>query len=133
MRIDTNQLKRIHAAIQLLGLQKNKADLVHSFSNGRCESTKDLTYAEANEMLQHLNVHVQPTEECDKKRKRLIGMAYGIGANSEFVKAWCEKYGVYGVKKKFNQYDSRELSGLIAKFSKVEKHTVEKTLEVAGV
>lgn len=131
MTITPNQLKGIHAAIKRLKLEKNKKDLVFSFSKENSDSTKDLTRAQAQELLDYLNNKIEPNE-CDKKRKRLIGMSFGIGANTEFVKAWCEKYGVFGKKKKFNEYDSRELSGLIAKFQFVEKHRVEKVLEVAG-
>lgn len=128
MTVTNTQLKGIHAALKQCGFENSKADLVHSFSNGRTESSRDLTRKEAQELLDYLNNKIEP-DECDKKRKRLIGMAYGIGANTAFVKAWCEKYGVFGLKKKFNEYNSRELSGLIAKFGLVEKHAVTKILE----
>jgi hypothetical protein len=132
MQVNHAQLGQIHKLLKQTGREANKADLVASFTDGREESSAKMTYEEATKLINHLSMQTQP-DDCDKKRKRLIGMAYGIGANAQFVKAWCEKYGVYGVKKEFNKYDSKELSGLISKFSKVERHRVEKTLKELGL
>jgi hypothetical protein len=130
--IEPAQNKELHRLLSASRQTAYKADLVYSFSGGRTESSRELSTNEAAALILHLKGR-KPTEsyDCEQKRKRLIGMSYGIGQNAEFVKKWCEKYGVGGAKKRFNEYNSRELSGLIAKFAKVEKHRVEKTLEIA--
>ena len=53
---------------------------------------------------------------CEKLRKALIAKSYVIGEEVEFVKNWCEKYGVFETKKKFNDYNAQELKGLLEKF-----------------
>lgn len=133
MNVSNAHLGTIHALLKQTGTADNKRDMVYSITNGRSESTRDLTAQEAQNMISKLQAiqAAKPAvnDECDKKRKRLIGMAYGIGENAAFAKAWCEKYGVFQTKKKFNEYSSTELSALIAKFEKVHKHRVKKALE----
>lgn len=133
MSVNNLQLGTIHALLKQTGTADNKRDMVYSITGGRSESTRDLTAQEAQNMISKLQAiqAAKPAvnDECDRKRKRLIGMAYGIGENADFAKAWCEKYGVFQTKKKFNEYSSTELSALIAKFEKVHKHRVKKALE----
>lgn len=66
---------------------------------------------------------------CDKLRKALIAKSYAIGEHVEFVKSWCEKYGVFEHKKKFNDYNAQELKGLLEKFNRVVKHRIERVSE----
>ncbi len=61
---------------------------------------------------------------CDKLRKALIAKSYAIGERVEFMKSWCEKYGVFDNKKKFNDYNAQELKGLLEKFNRVVKHRI---------
>jgi hypothetical protein len=63
---------------------------------------------------------------CEKLRKALIAKSYAIGERTEFVKSWCEKYGVFENKKKFNDYNAQELKGLLEKFNRVVKHRIER-------
>lgn len=61
---------------------------------------------------------------CEKLRKALIAKSYAIGERAAFIKCWCEKYGVFNTKKKFNDYNAQELKGLLEKFNRVIKHRV---------
>ncbi|MBX2903109.1 MAG: hypothetical protein KF872_06075 [Chitinophagales bacterium] len=111
----------------------NKKDMVYSVSDGRTESTCDLTFVEANVLIERLkNIVGNKDAELDAKRKRLIAMAFSMGGDVNFAKKWCEKYGTGGTKKKFNEYTSKELSALIAKFQKVKKHTLNKIVTLGN-
>lgn len=59
---------------------------------------------------------------CEKLRKALIAKSYAIGEGVDFVKGWCEKYGVFEHKKRFNDYNAQELKGLLEKFNRVVRH-----------
>jgi hypothetical protein len=97
-----------------------KESLVSEASGGRTTHSSELTDAEAQALIGKLRAKEEkPYDECDRYRKRLIAMSYGIQEDATFVKAWCEKYGVFNEKKKFNAYQKKELIGLIEKFKKV--------------
>ena len=70
-------------------------------------------------------------DNCEKLRKRLIGMSYGCGKDAKFVIDWAENHGVKDKhgnlnKRLFNYYNTAELLTLIGVFTKVCKHYKEK-------
>lgn len=131
--MDAKQNRKLHALLNQLNLMEMKQSLVEQITNGRATSTKDMTEDEAKELIATLlgqiarKTGAHPANEVlpdgDKYRKRLIAMAYNMSPKPEnpqqFVKDWCEKYGVFGKKKPFNDYTISELIGLIEKFKKV--------------
>lgn len=139
--------KRLHAE---LGARKitgqNKEYVIYGFTNGRTSSPKDLSDAEARELINSLPPPAEPPKEAAPKaaespaapkaaakrkpyqhanpeaepmRKRLIAMSYAKGKDVQFVKGWCEKQGVNGEKKKFNDYTVAELKKLSITFQKI--------------
>ena len=121
----------MHALLTESELMSQKANLIAGITKGRSESSKDLTDFEARELINFLKAERGKIYiECDRKRKKLIALAYSIGENQHFVIGWAEKYGVNGVKKKFNQYDKKELHLLIDKFQKtVIENRIKNTIK----
>lgn len=116
--------RRFHGAIAERGIDKPYA--CPAASGGRTEHSHELSDTEAEWFLGEGIKRIvggSDFEDCRRKRRRLIAMAYDIGEAPGFVKAWAEKYGVGAgetrVKRPFNRYSSQELSALIAKFQKV--------------
>lgn len=104
-----------------------KEELIHEATGGRTTHSSEMTDAEAQALIGKLTVaQVREVDYRDKLRKRLIAMSYSIQESQTFVKDWCEKYGVFEVKRKFNEYSEHELRGLIEKFKKVVAHRKEK-------
>jgi hypothetical protein len=142
MRSKTNAA--IHAILAENNVKHRRAELVYSFSE-RTNSLAALTDDEAEAFKKWLQVtypakKTQPKGEspqksnwndpaCAKLRKRLIAMSFSIGEDTEFVKAWCEKYGAFGVKKKFNEYNQRELIALCEKF---QSHVINNRIRANG-
>lgn len=141
MNATSKQLQYIHAALHRKGLLQHKAEMVSSYTNGRSESSKDMTMEEANEMLQALNGHQPDEEKKDKMIKHLIAMAHEIGWITEQavvngqgevgkkkdysrLHAWVEKYGY--LKKKLNQYKFHELPTLVTAFKNVYQGWLKK-------
>ena len=136
--------RKFHALLAKLRMDADdKKSLVKHYTNGRTTSSKDMSDFEAKEVLRHLESvnrslypalqaqdfqrHADTTKtSCDKLRKVLIAKSYTIGENVAFVKGWCEKYGIFGIKKCFNNYNAQELKGLIEKFNKVYTHRINK-------
>lgn len=141
--------KRLHAELALRGLTGDKKEYaIYGFTNGRTSSSKDLSNAEARELIASLPKAPQaplnppeegesekatkkpwtpPNLEAEPMRKRLIAIAYSKGKDAKYVKDWCERQGVtvktedgeQVVKKKFNEYTVADLKKLEAVFKKI--------------
>ena len=57
---------------------------------------------------------------CETMRKAIIAIFKSIGRDTAAAKAWAEKYGVFGNKKAFNDYDAQELWQLIRNAEKMK-------------
>lgn len=142
--MNPGQNKMLHALLTKTGLKEHKAMLVSQYTNGRTESSAEMDHYEAQALissLKNIAAGSDPVKDYkmnipsgdfikklrDKRRKTLIAMSYSMGENVQFVKDWCEKYGVNDVKRKFNEYDEKELMSLIQKFKKVTTHRIDKT------
>jgi hypothetical protein len=109
----------LHALLGETELMSQKGNLIAGMTKGRTESSKEMTDFEARELIAYLqSERGKMYVDRDKKRKKLIALAFSIGENTGFVIGWAEKYGVNGVKRKFNQYTKQELHLLIDKFQK---------------
>lgn len=109
----------LHSLLSSTGLMSQKSNLVSGFTQHRTESSREMNDTEARALIAHLQGEQDKSKiACDKKRKKLIALSYSIGENDHFVKGWAEKYGVNGVKRKFNDYNKQELHLLIDKFQK---------------
>ena len=125
--MNTATRKRLFVAFKKAGIDgEQRHDVIEGWTNGRTDSTTDITENEAIAMIQRLTAPKPKSytpDKADQIRKRLIAMSYSINEDVDFVKGWCEKYGISQngeiVRKSFNDYTAQELMGLCEKFKKV--------------
>lgn len=137
MNATAKQIQYIHAALHRKGLLAHKREMVASFTGNRTESSKDMTFEEAAEMLATLNDHQPDEDKRQKMVRHIIAMAHEMGWIKESgvvscesgvgtlkkkkdysdLHAWVEKYGY--LKKPLNKYSYAELPNLVTAFKNV--------------
>ena len=86
--------KCLHTLLNQAGLTNRKADLVLSFTQGRSESSKDMSDQEAKEMIRYLQGEVRKVviddpvkkreqESANKMRRAIISMAWQMNWTKE--------------------------------------------------
>lgn len=60
-----------------------------------------------------------PNPEAEPMRRYMLKLGYEKGKDPKFTKGWCERQGVNGEKKKFNDYTVAELKKLSEIFSSI--------------
>lgn len=122
MRMITKaQLQMIHILLNELNIINRKPDLVYSFSQGRTESSRELTLQEAKEIIEFL----KNSEENKRLIKRVWHIAYELkiivnGNKSEMsmnaakLDAFCKQRG--SVKKCIRDQSINELKKTIKQF-----------------
>lgn len=99
----------------------SKEELVLDFTQGSTSSLKELSSAELDGLVARLNQlnrsgqapYKPHSDKADSMRKSIIALFYKMNKTPAQAKAWAEKQGVRGVKKKFNHYTNGELFTLI--------------------
>lgn len=130
----TKFYKRFFALLTELGIVEERAAIISGFTNGRTDSSRDLSDLDAALLIKKIEKQYgvdRERDNCEKLRKRLIGMSYGCGKDAKFVIDWAENHGVRDKhgnlnKRLFNYYNTAELLTLIGVFTKVCKHYKEK-------
>lgn len=104
----------------------SKEDVVKDFTAGRTKSLKDLSHAELQELTRSLNQtsgfvagSKYANDKADKMRKSIIAIFYKMDRTANDAKAWAEKQGARGQKKRFNDYTTGELYVLIGVAEKI--------------
>lgn len=69
------QIKKIHVLLGQKGLMDEKKTMVHSISQGRVESTKDLTFTEAKRFIDFL---MTDNKEMNDKKKIIYRAIWNI-------------------------------------------------------
>ncbi len=120
------QLKRLHVLLGQTKLMDQKPSLVSSFSNGRTESSRELTDVEAEDLINWLDAQQRINDPGDRQRKLIIHYAHQMGYEREpgkidmdRVNAWCIKFGQY--HKPLNDHTLKELPYLVTQFEQVYK------------
>lgn len=132
----TNEQKSaIHAILHKRGLMAHKADMISGITQGRTESTKELTFAEAAALIQSLNMDKAAAQKDEGKKMRasIVAMAYEmrwIGTQTvveekrvivkdDFTRLdnWMLKFSY--LKKKLFDYTYKELPTLVTQFKAV--------------
>ena len=130
----TKFYRRFFALLTELGIVEERAAIISGFTNGRTDSSRDLSDLDAALLIKQIEKQYgvdRERDNCEKLRKRLIGMSYGCGKDAKFVIEWAENHGVKDKhgnlnKRLFNYYNTAELLTLIGVFTKVCKHYKEK-------
>ena len=132
--MSTKFYKRFFALLTELGIVEERAAIISGFTDGRTDSSRDLSDLDAALLIKQIEKQYgvdRERDNCEKLRKRLIGMSYGCGKDAKFVIDWAENHGVKDKhgnlnKRLFNYYNTAELLTLIGVFTKVCKHYKEK-------
>jgi hypothetical protein len=103
------------------GNTMSKEEVVLEFTESRTKSLQDLSEDELKALVSNLNelagakfVPITKDEkDRDKMRKAIIAQFHLMHRTPSHAVAWAEKMGVFGNKRKFNQYDKKELRQLI--------------------
>lgn len=127
--MNTQQNKQLHALLAQTGLKAHKESLVLGYTNGRSESSRDLTAQEADALIRYLSAQAKPEDADDKMRKKMIHYARQMGweievprgrkADIERLNNWCIHYGQY--HKPLMEHDTAELTRLLSQFDAVYK------------
>lgn len=130
------QNRTLNALLTATGNVPNKSDLVLSFTQGRSESRKDLSFEEARQFINWLQKQPKPEDAANKMRRKIISMAHemqwygprtpegGNKVDMQRLNGWCEKYSL--MKKKLNDYTYNELPALVTQFTEVYKDYLHK-------
>lgn len=118
MNIQPKQNSILHGLLTSTGLMAQKRNLILGFTDGRTESSKDMTYQEAGALITHL----KSLDASHKMRRRIIKMAHEMGwhlpgtqkIDMDAINEWCKKYGAY--HKPLNDHSATELPRLVTQF-----------------
>jgi hypothetical protein len=121
------QLAKIHVLLNQLNLIGDKGNIVYQFTNGRTESTREMSQQEATALLKYLSVF----DPCDKMRKKVFALAYDANIiygdspedwkmNIAKINAFLKERGT--VKKDINKMNKTELAAVVSQFEQIKKH-----------
>jgi hypothetical protein len=132
------QNKRIHALLGKAGLMDEKAALVKEYTNGRSESSKDLSELEAKGLIWHLERLVPATKAAPSSeqvsmmamRRKVFALGYNLGWIDKADGGAFNALVLAGVAKKLktnrpgvlNHYSATELRELITQLDQVLVH-----------
>lgn len=131
-----HQNHHLHRLLAEANLTAEKAALATEFSQGRTARSSELTMAECQALIRHLENGLglaapAPTPEqqaaTDRMRRKIISLAHDMRwhepgtqrADMARVNGWCQARG-FG-KKQLNQYTLDELRKLVSQFKIVHK------------
>jgi hypothetical protein len=116
--------KLLMALLTKTGLQGRRHAIVWDYSNGRTESSKELTDPETNRIIHDLEKGFKELDRSDIMRKKIISQAHemawelpGHKADMARINDWCVKFGY--LHKPLNQYKYTELPALVTQFDSV--------------
>jgi hypothetical protein len=118
--------KKLMALLTKSNLQGRRHAIVWDYSNGRTESSRELSDPETNRIIRDLERGFKELDRCDTMRKKIISQAHEMGwelaghrADMARINAWCLKFGY--LHKSLNQYSYAELPALLTQFDSVYK------------
>lgn len=128
--INGAQLTKIHVLLNQFGLMSDKADIIRQFTNGRETSSKQMTFNEASDLLQHLSKF----DSLDLMRRKIFALAYSAGMiwgdskedkqiNSAKINIFLKEKGT--IKKDLNKMNKAELIKVVNQFIQINKHKEE--------
>lgn len=115
------QLKKIHTLLGELGIMDRKPEIVYGFTNGRTESSRELTLMEAKALIEHL----MGSQERTVVVKRIWHLAYEMNIivpgdhnekamNAAKLDKFCEQRGT--VKKALSTQSLKEVKRTVKQF-----------------
>lgn len=131
MKIDNNQIKRIHFLLRACNLQAQKQNLVAGFSKGRCESTKELSFEEASQLIHYLQAEANKDDGANRMRRKILAVCHNLkwenpdgSVNMQTLNQWCLNYSY--LRKELKEYTHAELPKLVSQVQKIYSQTLKK-------
>lgn len=82
--ITAQQLKALHAAFRRIGMDDDaRHDCISAFTEGRTQSSKDLSFDEARRLITLLNV--DQAEKAREEAKKLVKAIFGLSFQISFL------------------------------------------------
>lgn len=113
MTITSNQNKQLHSLLSATNMYKQKANLVFGYSNGRTESSKELTIYEAQALINYLKTLDNTAEQANVMRRKILSMCHRIkwenadgSVDMDRLNKWCVEQSY--LKKELNAYTYKE-------------------------
>ncbi|MGB0870339.1 MAG: hypothetical protein ACPGSD_12145 [Flavobacteriales bacterium] len=128
--ITKKQIKTIHTLLNRFDLMDNKVHFINQLTNGRTQSTRELTYKEAELLLDYLRDY-DGSQELRRKIFSLgyqMGMIYGdtpedLKLNAVKIDKFLKTRGT--VKKPLNELTVDELKKVIRQFQAMKRYRVK--------
>jgi len=80
--VTTGQIKKIHVLLQQKGLMEEKETIINSVSDGRTQSTKELTCYEATRLISFL---LDENAEIKRKMGKVVNAIWDLAWNMEII------------------------------------------------
>mgnify|MGYP003445171280 FL=1 len=131
MQVTKSQLSKIHVLLSQMRLTDQKREMIHRFSSGRTESSKELTMQEASMLLQALSRH----DPCDPMRRKVFALAYEAGiiwgdtpADKKMNSINLDRFLLHNgtVKKELRRMNHADLIKTVNQMQQIVKHTEER-------
>ena len=125
--------KQLHSLLNATDLTGQKSNIVHGFTDGRSDSSKELTNGEAEKMIKYLqSITANKDEVSNKMRRKMISLAHEMHwhlpgtqkIDMQQLNGWCCKFGQF--KKELNKHSYDELTKLVSQFNQVYNHFLKK-------
>lgn len=118
----TTQFKQMMALFNQTGKMGYRHTYCWEASQGRTESTRELTSAEIQSIIHCLQAESDTYQQANRMRRKLISMAREMKWEGNIIQRidhWCEKYGQF--HKPLMGHTLKELPLLITQFEQVYK------------
>lgn len=130
--IQPNTNRQLHLLLNRAGVMPNKADLVHSFTEGRTEHSSEMQEWEALNLINHLRTE---DESAQRMRRKVLAICHTLGwykrneqnklveqdgrpvLDMERINNFCLTRGPF--KKKLQKHTTKELTTLVTVFEKL--------------
>jgi hypothetical protein len=122
--------KKLMSLLTKANLQGRRHAIVWDYSNGRTESSKELTDPEILRLIRDLKKGFKELDRADQMRKKIISQAHEMGwehpgnkIDMAMLNTWCVKYGY--LHKPLNSYSYKELPKLVTQFDNMYNDFLE--------
>jgi hypothetical protein len=131
--ITKDQLKAVHTLLGKIGItdKEEKKKEIIAYTGGRTDSSRAMTFTEAEQMIATLMSLDPAAGKAEKMRKKILSLAHEMGwkkpngkINMDHVNQWCIKYGY--LHKKLDDYTYKELPQLVTQFTNAYKDYIKK-------
>lgn len=123
---------QLHYFLNHTKMIAHKADLVLAFTEGRSESSREMTAIEATLLINYLKSLDNTTEASNTMRRKILSMCHRIhwitgesSVDMHRLNKWCVASSY--LKKELNQYTYQELPKLVSQFRIVYLHYIKST------